>query len=366
MPIGSINEKRETSITDFQQIITFKRDSIKATFFGVEKDTLLSYSIRGDSIFYSGIDAKYSLQNDSILRINIYGETVVFKTVNEGNNLYSAEQLISALKGTEWEFIDGDSGERFVSFDSITREADMLREGIENVFSFDRFDIYNDQIFQEFGFWAVKSVNGQTLLNLDVLYGNNDFRILQLEKIKNNEIIFRGWIRGNEKKVRFKKVPKLSESETEIFKSKLTGSEWLLDRVKPIKNEFSSSSHSTEDYYQTIDSTLLIKKEDLKLKRVSYQFAQDLTFSIFIDNRKAYSGTWSILLGGKVVKLEEKWHGEENWHALIDIDNRIYERFLNIKSLKANVFHFIREEKLYTGFGAYRMEYIEQKYRKRR
>lgn len=366
MPFGSINEKGETSITDFQQIITFKKDSIKATFFGMEKDTLLSYTIRGDSIFYSGVEAKYSLQNDSILRIDIYGETVVFKTVNERNDRYSAEQLISALKETEWEFIDDNSGERFFSFDSITREADILREGIENVFSFDRFDIYNDQIFQEFGFWAVKSVNGQILLNLDVLYGSNDFRILQLEEIKINQIVFKGWIRGVEKEITFRKVAKLDESQIELFKSKLTGSKWLLDRIKSIKNEFSSSSYSTEDYYQAIDSTLLIKKEDLKLNRVSYQFAQDLTFSIFIDNRKAYSGTWSILLGGKVIKLEEKWHGEENWYPLIDIDKRIYERFMKIKSLKANVFHFIREEKLYTGFGSYEMEYIEQKYRKRR
>lgn len=365
-PVGSINEKGETSITDFQQIITFKKDSIKATFFGMEKDTLLSYTFRGDSVFYSGVEAKYSLQNDSILRFDIYGETVVFKTVNEGNDRYSAEQLISALKGTEWEFIDDNSGERFFSFDSITREAEMLREGIENVFSFDRFDIYHDQIFQEFGFWAVKSVNGQILLNLDVLYGSNDFRILQLEEIKINQIVFKGWIRGVEKDITFRKVAKLDESQIEIFKSKLTGSKWLLDRIKSIKNEFSSSSYSTEDYYQAIDSTLLIKKEDLKLNRVSYQFAQDLTFSIFIDSRKAYSGTWSILFGGKAIKLEEKWHGEENWYPLIDIDNRIYERFMKIKSLKPNVFHFIREEKLYTGFGSYEMEYIEQKYRKRR
>lgn len=361
MPIGSINENGETSITDFQQIITFKKDSIKATVFGREKDTLLSYSIGGDSMFYSGVETKYSLLSDSILRIDIYGETVVLKTLNKSNDRYSAQQLISALKGTEWEFIDDSSGEIFFSFDSFTREADMLRKGIENVYSFDRFDIYNGQIFQELGFWTVKAVNGQTLLNLEVLYGSNDFRILRLEEIKNNEIIFKGWIRGNEKEVRFRKVPKLGESDIEIFKSKLTGSKWLLERIKSVKNEFSSSSYSTEDYYQSIDTTLLIKKEDLKLNRVSYQFAPDLTFSIFIDNRKAYSGTWSILLGGKVIKLEEKWHGEENWYSQIETNSRIYERFLKIKSLKDDEFIFIREENLYSGFGSYETEYIESK-----
>ncbi len=366
MPIGSINENGETSITDFQQIITFKKDSIEAILFGWEKDTLVSYSIKGDSMFYSGVETKYSLQNDSILKIDIYGETVIFKTFNEGNNRYSAQQLFSALKGTEWEFKDDSSGERYFSFDSIDREAYTMREYMENVYSFDRFDMYNEKIFQELGFWTVKAVNGQILLNLNVSYGRNDYIILQLEEIKNNEIIFKGWIRGIEKKVRFIKVPKLGEDEIEIFNSKLTGSEWLLKRIKVVPNEFSAFSFSTESYFQSIDTTLLIKKEDLKLNRVSYQFDQDLTFSIFIDNRKAYSGTWSILLGGKILKLEEKWHGEENWYPQIESNIRIYERFLKIKSLKDEEFIFIREENLYSGFGSYEMEYIEQKYKKRR
>jgi len=366
MPIGSINEEGEMSVTDFQQILTFKKDSIKATFFGKEKDTLLSYSIRGDSIYFSGLETNYSLHNDSILRIDIYGETVVFKTVNEGADRYSAKQLLSALKGKEWEFVYDSSWERFFSFDAITREAEMLREGIENVFSFDRFDINNDQISQEFGFWAVKSINGQIILNLEVVYGSNDFRILQLEEIKNNEIVFKGWIHGIEEEITFRKVARLDDGEIEIFNSVLTGAEWLLTKTQPIVNGFGTFSNSIEEYFEAIDTTLLIKNEDLQMNRLSYDFAQDSTFSIFIAERKAYSGSWSILLAGRVIKLEEKWHGEENWDAQIKTDGRIHERFLLIKSLKENVFHFIREEKLYTGFGSYESGFIEQEYRKRR
>ncbi len=366
MPIGSVNEKGDTSITDFQQILTFKKDSIKATFFGIEKDTLLSFSIRGDSIFFSEVEAKYSLHNDSILRLDIYSQTVVFKAIKEGNDRYSAQHLLSTLKGKEWEFVDDGSWERFFSFDYITREAKMLRRGIENVFSFDRFDIYNDEISQEFGFWGVKSINGQILLNLEAVYGSNDFRILHLEEIKNNEIVFKGWIRGVEEEITFRKVAKLDEGEIEIFNSNLTGAEWLLTKTQPIKNGFGSFSNSSEDYFQSIDTTLLIKKEDLQLNTISYHFAQDSTFTIFIDDRKAYSGTWSILLKGRVIKLEEKWHGEEDWDAQIKTDGRIHERFLVIKSLTENEFHFIREEKLYTGFGSYETGYIEQNYRKRR
>ena len=334
MPIGSINEKGEASTTDFQQIITFGKDSIKATFFGMEKDTLLSYSIRGDSMFYSGIDTKLHLVNDSILRINIYGQTVVFKAISKGNDRYSAEQLLLALKGTEWEFVNNSSWERFFSFDSISREAELLRQGIENVFSFDRFDIYNEEIWQEFGFWAVKSINGQILLNLEAVYGSNDFRILQLEEIKNNKIVFKGWIRGIKENITFRKVVRLKESEIEMFNSNLTESEWLLTKTHDIKNGFGSFSNSIEEYFESIDTTLLITKEDLQLNRLSYNFVQDSTFSIFIDDRKAYSGTWGILLGGRVIKLEEKWHGEENWDAQIRTDGRIHERFLLIKSLK--------------------------------
>jgi hypothetical protein len=368
MPIGSINEKGEASTTDFQHIITFGKDSIKATFFGMEKDTLLSYSIRGDSMFYSGVDTKLHLVNDSILRIDIYGQTVVFKAINKGNDRYSAEQLLSALKGTEWEFVNHSSWGRFFSFDSVTREAEMLREGIKNVFSFDRFDIHNEEIWQEFGFWAVKSVNGQILLNLEVVYGSNDFRILKLEEVNNNEIVFKGWVRGIEEEITFKKVAKLKDGEIEILNSNLAESEWLLTKTYPIKNGFGSFSNSTEDYFPSIhtDTTLLLTKEDLQLNRLSYNFAHDSTFSIFINDRKAYSGTWSILLRGRVIKLEEKWYGEENWDAEIKSDGSIHERFLLIKVLTENEFHFIREEKLYTGFGSYESGYIEQKYRKRR
>lgn len=360
IPVGKVLDNGDYDDTDFQIILTFEEKILRASYFGIENDSIIPYTLSDNNEIISDFwnTARIIELKEDIMKISFMeSETIVFKPIDEKKKSQPIEYLRNFLSGREWEISNNILKNRIYSFDSIAREPSLLKPEMKNVYSFDKFDIHEGKIHQDFGFWTTKKVSGQMLIYIDNIYGINDYRIFLIEEVFENRISCISWNLGKEERLILTEVPKLSESELKSFTSKLTSSKWYISNYK-LTEEISGSSVNTFDYFETIDSTLFIGLQDFRSKNISYKFNSDNTFFRFIGDSKAYSGKWEILNKGDILRLRETWHGEIN-----GFDR---EQFILINKLTQDEFEFMKKESLYTGFGSFDDSYIDQKYKNRR
>ncbi|MDX5478316.1 MAG: hypothetical protein LPJ98_07635 [Cyclobacteriaceae bacterium] len=360
IPVGCVLENGEKHNTNFQSILTFENEIIRITNFGIEKDSTFHYSLNENneiiSIYWP--EARIiELQDDLMVISFSEGKKIIFKPIYNNNKSQSINHALTRLKGREWEIFNKSVEKRIISFDSITRGADLLKPDISNVYSYDQFDLFENEIYHEFGFWTVKNVLGNILINIGDVYGYNEYRILLIEEIKDDHIICKNLNLNHEEKLILKEIPKLKGKDADFFNLKLTRSDWQISEYsKP--DSIVGFSSSTYDYYESIDSTLLVSWKDFKSNNISYKFYKDNTFIRLIGEKQAISGEWNVLNNGEIIRLLEIWSGEK--------DGFEREKFLLVKSLKDNEFHFTTKESLYTEFGFYQDYFIEQKYKNSR
>jgi len=360
IPVGCVLENGEYHNTNFQSILTFENDSIRITSFGIKEDSTFHYSLNENNEIISNYWPKsriFELQDDLMVISFSEGKKIVFKPIYNNNNSQSINHAFTRLKGREWEIFNKSAEKRIISFDSITREASLLKPEISNVYSYDQFDLFGNKIYHEFGFWTIKNVLGNILINIGDVYGYNEYSILLIEEIKDNQIICKNLNLNHEEKLILKEIPKLNGKDADFFNLKLTRSGWQISEyIKP--DSIVGFSSSTDDYYESIDSTLLVSWKDFKSKNISYKFYRDNTFIRLIGEKEAISGEWNVLNNGEIIRLQEVWSGEK--------DGFEREKFLLVKSLTDNEFHFTTKESLYTEFGSYQDYFIEQKYKNSR
>jgi hypothetical protein len=294
--------------------------------------------------------------DDQLLKISISeSDTIIFKPISLIETNYPEEYILSLLKGKVYKISIDHNKEIIYSFDSLARESSLLRTELINASSFDKFDLIDKKIYHDFGFWTVKNILGNYFIYIENLYGNNDYQILLVDKINVNGIYFKNWDLSMDE-IFFSEIKPLKDLNLDLFKLKLTSPIWILSDFE--FDSISGGTNSTFDYFGSLDSTLFITENDFKSKNISYKFNSDNTFSRFIDDRLSFSGQWELIKGGEILRLTEKWHGEENGFE--------HERFLFVKNLTDNEFQIVMEEKLYVGFGSFDFYLIYQKYNNRK
>jgi hypothetical protein len=356
IPIGKVLENGNYDDTDFQVILTFEEKILRASYFGIENDSIFPYSLSDSNEIISDLwdKARIIELNEDIMKISFMeSETIVFRPIEEKKKSKPIEFLYKLLSGREWKISNKTLENRIYSFDLIARESSLLKPEMKNVSSFDKFDIHEGKIYNDFGFWTIKKVSGQILMYIDNVYGIDDYRIFLIEEVSENHISCKSWNMGKEERLILTKVPKFSQSKSKTFTAKLTQSKWHISNYEVV--DLSGSSFSNFDYFKTIDSTLLIGLQDFTSKNISYKFNPDNTFFRFIGDSKAYSGNWKILNGGDILMLTETWHGEKNGY--------VREQFMLVKKLTQDEFEFIKEESIYTGYGSFDQYFVEQKYK---
>lgn len=362
-PVCRIMDDGERIDVNFRLFLTFRQDSVTVSSFGRTGQTF-HYALDLDSSLSIKLfeTAKLRAVSESELVIDFGDETVVFASCS-GRGQFSGNELLSVLKGKEWEFINSNIDERYLVLDSAVSGYLSLREGVEDVFSMERIDVFQNEIRCDLGFWSAKEVDGHVFILLDNVFGMDDFKIIRVEDVEVGKIRGRSWFLGEEEEVVFSALPKLSEDERSTFNAHLTRSEWRLFEAK-MDSVSHGGSRSVDDYHKSLDTTLLLTKLSFESNDLSYKFELDGGFAAFIAGKLAFEGTWSVLMAGKIIKLKEKWRAEERWEQANDLEHRTRDRYVFIKALSEDELHFVREEYLYVGSGAYEITYVEQRYRR--
>lgn len=353
VPIGSVSADSAITETDYQIVLQFENDSLHLFSFGRD-EAVFSYKISDGQVLSEAYSrADINQLTDSLLTIQFTDDDiVVFNPLKRQptRGVESKSQLSDLLSDKEWSFESKSLGSRVLYFYSINNKKELLLDGLNEVNSFDRLDISeNQELSYSEGYWAVQDIGGNLIINLEIIFDSNDYRILQVERFDGSRIFCTSWISGTKEQVVL--TPKNVGDQSSLI-SALTESEWVIKDFRKAEK-----AHGTQHGFENLNSKFLLKEQDLSSSQVVYVFDPSGTYLVLINSDEAITGNWELLPDNRLIRLSEITCS--NCH----LPDRGY---LNITHLGKDSLAFVKEEYLYTGDATFEAWFVTESFEKRR
>ncbi|WOK07752.1 hypothetical protein RT717_03825 [Imperialibacter roseus] len=355
VPIGGVSSDSTITETDYQIVLQFENDSLHLFLFGRD-EAVFPYRISDGQILSDAYSsAEITQLTDSILAIQFTDDDiVVFNPLKRQptKGIESKSKLSDLLSDKEWSLESKSIRSRILYIYSINRKDELLLDGLNEVNSFDRLDIAaNEEIRYSEGYWAVQDIDGQILINLEILFDANDHRILQVDSLNESAIYCTSWIQGIAEKVVLSVKGQSGDSESTLIAA-LTDSDWVI-------TDYSKAGQriGTQHGFEKLDSDLLLAEKHLASSQVVYDFDTNGTYTVSINSTKAMTGNWELLPDNKIIRLSN-----------IECPNCHLpdHGYINIRHLDSDSLVFVKEEYLYTGDASFDVWAISEIFEKRR
>ncbi|MEM1135305.1 MAG: hypothetical protein AAGI07_05650, partial [Bacteroidota bacterium] len=199
-------------------------------------------------------------------------------------------------------------------------------------------------------YWNVIEDNENLILQVGPDGGGiNFFETFFIEKISKKGIEVKTWNKFEKAEITFNKVKPITKDESDSIFNLITTKTWRVTQTEIITPKGvtqTGDSLSMLDLgilvnWDRVDTTKVVKKNDLLSGKVLYDLKTDYTFEIKNNNISVKKGTWNISKNGNIIVLKGSIKQDFS-EAYIIPDTYLYLEKINEESLT-----LVKNEQLY-------------------
>ena len=287
-------------------IFSFDKDSVKMTTVLSNKDTILSFKLKGKRLLIAGekFGVIKKITNDSLILISNKNRRTTFRKIDPR----LTEKTSINLTANPWYLYNrGEQGfkQRIVFYDTLTRQG-----GWRVCFRQTPGLKFKSQEIME---WSLKTIGTDIVIAIELDWGGPQ-TFYQVTKVSNDNLELKN-LSGTDDRVIImeKSSPRLNH---EALFSLITSKKWDTENIlsyatqsdEPI--QILDSTIYLEGFINFEDSTL-IKLEELLEKQLSMKFDSTQTFELLVNDKPFQKGTWQFSLDGEYIILDNGLRPED-------------------------------------------------------